>query len=146
MLVSGVCAFLRPSDIARIDINQSGEVGNDICLVIRRPEETTKGIHADKVKFLKPHPHILALCSVLTYLAYVKRLVGKESQHLHDTNPTLTYNPLIRRLKEPDILIGDDGIRNHIKATMSMIELPTGAPAPKARAVGATQVTLRGAS
>ncbi|KAF9090467.1 hypothetical protein BGX27_002257 [Mortierella sp. AM989] len=142
----GVCAFLRPSDIARIDLSLSGEVGSDIRLVIRRPKEKTNGVHTDKVKFLKPHPNIPALCPVLTYQAYVKRLVGKELQHPHDTNPHLKYNPLVRRLQEPDIPIGADRIRNHIKAIMSMLDLPEGATVPKARAVGATQAAMRGAS
>ncbi|KAF9339448.1 hypothetical protein BGX26_009330, partial [Mortierella sp. AD094] len=106
----GVCAFLRPSDIARIDLNMSSKVGNDIRLVVRRPKEKTKGIHADKVKFLKPHPHIPALCPVLTYQSYVRRLV------------------------EPDIPISADRIRNHIKAIMSKLDLPEGTPTPKARA------------
>lgn len=142
----GMCGFLRPSDIARIDVDKTQASDTQVNLVIVRPKETTQGIHKNKRVVLQAHPSVPALCPVAAFHAYKQRLVGCAIAHPHDTNPALLYNPLVRTVNDPDKPIGADRIRNHIKAVMSHLQLPSGSKLPKARAAGSTRAAKRGTS
>ncbi|KAF9984417.1 hypothetical protein BGZ80_008261, partial [Entomortierella chlamydospora] len=142
----GMCAFLRPSDIARIDVSKCIVTDTSVKLKEARPKETSHGIHQNTTHILKRHRSIPALCPMQTFKAYQRRLVGKRLQRPHDTCPSLTYNPLVRAINDPDVAIGADRIRNHIKAIMSKLVLPKGARVPKARAAASAEATKKGVS
>ena len=143
------CTFLRPSDIARIDLSQTKTVGahKAVHLVVVRPKETRGGVHQDKVVILQVHPREPALCPVATYHAYVKRCVrGVQLEFSHKTQPALIYNPLICALNDPQNTIGTDAISNNIADIMKRLNLPEGTKVPKGRAVGSTLAARKGVS
>jgi len=142
----GMCGFLRPSDIARIDLDRCTVEDTQVRVVVVRPKESSQGVHKNKHVDLKAHPNIPALCPVRAFTAYTRRLVGQALTHPHDTKPDLTYNPLVRAINDPDKPIGADRIRNHIKTVMSRLQLPPGSKVPKARAAGPTQAAKKGTS
>jgi hypothetical protein len=143
------CTFLRPSDIARIDLSQTRIVGahGAVHLVVVRPKETRGGVHQDKVVILQVHPREPALCPVATHHAYIQRCVrGIQLEISHKTLPTLVYNPLMRALNDPHTAITSDTISNSISDVMKRLNLPAGAKVPKGRAVGSTLAARKGLS
>ncbi|KAI1286529.1 hypothetical protein EDD11_000332, partial [Mortierella claussenii] len=114
----GLCAFLRPRDIERIDLDNCALHRSFVILKMVRPKEKSQGVHKDKFITLKAHPTDAVLCPVAAFLAYKQRLEG--------TTPIRT---------EP---IGHERISNYIKAIVSKIQLPEDAKPPKARAARST--------
>ncbi|KAF9320797.1 hypothetical protein BG003_004784 [Podila horticola] len=121
------CTFLRPSDIARVDMFQTKIVGQHkvVHLVAVRPKETREDQYQDKVVILQIHPHESALCPVATYDVFVQRCFrGIKLQVPHKTLPTLKYNPLIRALDDPYKAVVEDTISNSIADVMKKLDLP----------------------
>lgn len=142
----GMCAFLRPSDIERIDLDNCRTDDEFISLHIVRPKETSAGIHKTKSVILRAHSLDRQLCPVQTFKDYVRRLAHNKISVPHPTMSSLRYNPLIRQIKSPELHVGAQRISKHIAAIMSRINVPPGHRLPKARAAGSTHAAKNGVS
>lgn len=123
----GMCNFLRPSDIARIDLNQSLlSESNFLRLCIVRPKETSGGIHRDKHIIVQAHPSEPILCPVNTIRAYLDRHVRPILNSLHPTLLDLTIYPLMRYTKDATSALTSQRISKHIKTLMVVMPLANG--------------------
>ncbi|OAQ27033.1 hypothetical protein K457DRAFT_668756 [Linnemannia elongata AG-77] len=139
-----MCNFLRPSDIARIDLNQSLlSESNFFRLCIVRPKETSGGIHRDKHIIVQAHPSELILCPVNTIRAYLDRHARSILKSPHPTLLDITIYPLIRYTKDATSALSSQRISKHIKSLMVLMPLANGS-IPKARAAGSTIAALKG--
>ncbi|KAI7847263.1 hypothetical protein BDC45DRAFT_452073 [Circinella umbellata] len=142
-----ITGFLRPSDIERIDDNQSTITGNRLRLIIAVPKEKRRRQHIEKVITIKPHSNKL-LCPVQTYTDYKIRFcqgVCRRSYPIPNGPCKYVYR-LVRAVHNHDIPIGAERISNHIKHIIDLIPRPQGIARPKARALGSTAAVEAGAS
>lgn len=142
----GMCAFLRPSDIERIDLNKCCVEDGFISLHVVRPKETSAGIHKSKSVILRAHSLDRQLCPVQTFNDYVRRLAYIKTSFPHPTMSSLRYNPLIRHIKSPKVKISSQRISKHIATIMSRVDFPPDYRLPKARAAGSTHAAKNGVS
>ncbi len=142
----GMCAFLRPSDIERIDLDHCRVDEQFISLHIVRPKETSAGVHKSKSIILRAHSLDRQLCPVQTFKDYVSRLASTKISVPHPTMSSLRYNPLIRHIKSPELHVGAQRISKHIAGIMSRVNVPPGHRLPKARAAGSTHAAKNGVS
>jgi hypothetical protein len=136
-------AFLRPSDIERIHLDNCHVHDDFISLHIVRPKETSAGIHKTKSVILKAHSMDTQLCPVRTFKDYVRLQANIKISVSHPTKSSLRYNPLIRQIKSPERHVKSQRISKHISAVMSHIQVP---PGLKARAAGSTHAAKNGVS
>jgi hypothetical protein len=68
----GMCAFLRPSDIERIDLDKYSIHDGFISLHIIRPKETSAGIHKAKSVILQAYSVDTHICPVKTFKDYIR--------------------------------------------------------------------------
>ncbi|KAG0282676.1 hypothetical protein BGZ98_006663, partial [Dissophora globulifera] len=99
----GMCAFLRPSDIERIDLDNCRVNDDFISLHVVRPKETSSGIHKAKSVILRAHSMDTQLCPVRTFKDYVRLQANNKISVPHPTMSSLHYNPLIRQVKSPEL-------------------------------------------
>ncbi|KAF9899735.1 hypothetical protein EC991_008412 [Linnemannia zychae] len=142
----GMCAFLRPSDIERINLDNCRMDDEFISLHILRPKETSAGIHKTKSVILRAHSLDRQICPVQTFKDYVRRIAHNKISVPHPTMASLRYSPLVRQVKSPELHMEAQRISKYIAAIMSRAKVPPGHRLPKACAAGPTHAAKNGVS
>ncbi|KAG1049039.1 hypothetical protein G6F43_008611 [Rhizopus delemar] len=139
-----VVGFLRPSDIERIDLDNTSILsGNILQLRILAPKKKRRGTRISKTINIHPHNNPL-LCPVSAFVCYRERLASVPCKVNHPVFPHVQITALFRSLKDTTVAIGAERISKHINTVMQYVGRPSGAPLPKARALGATLAAQAG--
>ena len=104
----GMCAFLRPSGIERIDLNKCRMIDDFISLHIVCSKEMSSGIHKTKSVTLQAYSMDTQLCPVRTFKDYVSLQANIKISVPHPTMSSLRYNPLIRQVTEAPCWFPED--------------------------------------
>ncbi|KAF9963860.1 hypothetical protein BGZ73_002136, partial [Actinomortierella ambigua] len=142
----GVCGFLRPSDISRIDLDHCNDEGDAILILIVHPKETRHGIHQDRTVRIKAHSSDPVLCPVQAWRAYRQRHARLNLHTQHDVIPSIRINPLIRYAEDPSRALSSQRISKYIQSVMDHVKRPEGHKRIKARALGSTRAAEAGMS
>ncbi|KAF9996360.1 hypothetical protein BGZ80_007264, partial [Entomortierella chlamydospora] len=95
----GLCGFMRPDDIACIDVSRSTMVNGRLQLAVVFPKE--KRDKQRIIKYVTISPHVdKALCPISAYQAYVARLPQPLVPVPHQKDPSHSIVPLIRYLHD----------------------------------------------
>lgn len=140
-----VCGFLRPDDIACIDLKESRLVDTKLELSILLPKELRQQQRIRKTVVILPHPNVM-YCPVAAFQEYYRRVAHALVPVPHYKDPEQLYIPLVRNLRNLKQAVTVDRINNHLKHYLEMIPRPPGAPRLKARAIGATRALMKGVS
>ncbi|KAI8137542.1 hypothetical protein BJV82DRAFT_492937, partial [Fennellomyces sp. T-0311] len=143
----GVCGFLRPSDIHRIDLNQCkvSPEQDEVELHVVAPKQLRKGKKQVCTVTIKRHDDPLC-CPVAAFRSYCRRFAQEPCIRQHPTLSSITLNHLVRKVQDNKQPIGSQRISKLIRAVMELIPQQPGRRTPKARAVGATRAAQAGAS
>ncbi|ORY89204.1 hypothetical protein BCR43DRAFT_448488, partial [Syncephalastrum racemosum] len=139
--------FLRPSDLARIDVAQctdrEGPQGF-LRLAIDAPKEKRHGLRYVRSVSYHIHPDPI-LCPVQAYRAYRRATGFNISRSPHPIITGRLITPLFRMLHQHDRPVQVDTIRGYICDVMRHVGRdPPSLPVPKARALGATLAAQAG--
>lgn len=97
--------FLRPSDLARVDINKSTfTTSNIIHLVIVGPKEKRQGQPIWRSVAIHPHDNAL-LCPEELYKEYCKRVASAACMIPHPHLPNTQLNALVRATNNPSMAL-----------------------------------------
>jgi hypothetical protein len=143
----GVCGFLRPSDIERIDLNSSDWTSNpnELVLQVVAPKEKRLGQRIRRTVHIHAHPDNL-LCPVAAFHAYHSRFAHRPCVFPHPVLPHLSIAYLIRDVRDPFKPIKAERIGKHINSIMELLPMSPGMRKLKARALGSTRALRQGAS
>jgi hypothetical protein len=142
----GVCGFMRPSDIERVDLDKSSlHLQDKVVLTVVAPKEKRLGQRIHKDVTIRQHSDPL-LCPVATLRSYLDRHAHRPCQFPHPVLPHVHINYLVRDIRDYHRPVYAQRISNHIKTIMSL--LPNHPPRGRlrARALGSTRALLAGAS
>ena len=142
----GVCGFMRPSDIERIDMDKSTctDIRDRIVFTVVAPKEKRLGQRVMKEVIIRSHSDPL-LCPVATVRSYLARHAHRPCHLPHPALPHVTINYFIRDLRDCHRPVYAQRISNHIKSIMSLLPSSGGRPL-RARALGSTRALLAGAN
>lgn len=142
-----MAGFLRPSDLARIDIDKTTFTAGDILhLVVVGPKEKRRGQPIWRSVAIHPHDNPL-LCPVEIYKDYCKRVASSPCVTPHPYLENTTTNALVRSTISFSMALSPERISKYVQSVMEHVErIPSTAPVPKARALGATLAALNGLS
>ncbi|ORE05302.1 hypothetical protein BCV72DRAFT_209594, partial [Rhizopus microsporus var. microsporus] len=136
--------FLRPSDLARVDLDKCSISEDKVLhLCVVAPKETRQGSHITKTITIHPHPDPL-LSSVTAYSVYVSRIASVTCYVAYPAFPSIIIYCLFRSLADHSQSIGLERISKHIRRIMTHVGKPDDAPVPKARVLGATLAAQAG--
>ncbi|ORE02995.1 hypothetical protein BCV72DRAFT_189113, partial [Rhizopus microsporus var. microsporus] len=136
--------FLRPSDLARVDMDKCSISEDKVLhLCVVAPKETRQGLRITKTITIHPHPDPL-LCPVTAYSVYVSRIASVTCYVAHPAFPSISIHCLFRSLADHSQPIGPERISKHIHRIMTHVGKPNDAPVPKVRALGATLAAQAG--
>lgn len=139
-----VVGFLRPSDLARIDLDQTQVLtGNILRILVLAPKEKRKGCRITKPITIHPHEDPL-LCPVQVFEAYCARVASSPCLIEHPVFPHIRINAMFRSLQDSTASISVERIFKHIQSLMMYVGRIEGAPLPKARALGSTLAAQAG--
>lgn len=140
----GVVGFMRPSDLERIDLDNTSILsGNILYLRVLAPKEKRRGSRISKTITIHPHSNSL-LCPVAAFVCYREHFASTACMASHPVFPNIKFNALFRSLKDSNVAIGAERLSKHINSVMQYVGRPAGAPLPKARALGATLAAQAG--
>ncbi|GJJ74449.1 hypothetical protein EMPS_06807 [Entomortierella parvispora] len=141
-----VCGFMRPSDIARIDLAHSQVLSSGALeLQVLGPKEKRQNCPIIKSVFIHPHDNPL-FCPVEAYKSYVARLEGSSVKPVKHPRINREYLPLIRHIRMGDRVVGSQTISRHIKNVSSRIPRQEGSSMPSGRSIGSSLAVEHGAS
>ncbi|KAI1298312.1 hypothetical protein EDD11_006811, partial [Mortierella claussenii] len=140
-----VCGFLRPDDIACIDLSESRMADNKLELSILLPKELRQQQRIRKTVVVLPHTDP-RYCPVAAFQEYYRRIAHVLVPVPHYKDPQQVFIPLVRNVRDLQQAVSVDRINNHLKHYLEMIPRPPGAPRLKARAIGATRALMKGVS
>jgi hypothetical protein len=136
----GVCGFMRPSDIKRVDTNQcEWSTSDSVLLTVVAPKEKRLGQRITKTVHIRPDPNPV-LCPVATFKAYVLRTHRRACLFPHPVLPQVTLNYLIRDLRNDARPIYAQRISKNIQTLMSLLPQPRSGKL-KARALGSPRLS-----
>jgi hypothetical protein len=100
-LVLGVCDFMRPFDIERINLDESicDIITDKVILKIVGPKEKRLGQWITKEIIIQRHDDSL-ICPVATVRAYLARQEHRPCRFPHPALPYMTLNYLIRDVRD----------------------------------------------
>ncbi|KAI8073383.1 hypothetical protein BC940DRAFT_223660, partial [Gongronella butleri] len=147
--LTAMVGFLRPSDMARIDLGQSVFLepapAIRLAMMVAPKEQRRGGQRYVKSITLDKHDDP-AICPVRALRAYYDRLGRPTTRHPHPIDPRISVTPLFRRITgKSDAPILATTISNNVREVMRHVRRePASLPVPKARALGATIAALAG--
>jgi len=143
----GVCGFLRPSDIERIDLAQCDWTSFDdrILLKVVAPKEKRLGQRITKSVTIQRHQEVHC-CPVDAFRTYHRRMAYRPCSFPHPALPHVSLHYLLRDVRDCHRPIYAQRISNHINSVMQLLPTARGGKRLKARALGATRAVLAGAS
>ena len=142
----GVCGFMRPSDIERVDLDKSSlHLQDKVALTVVAPKEKRLGQRIHKDVTIRQHSDPL-LCPIAALQSYLDRYAHRPCQFPHPGLPHVHINCLVRDIRDYHRPVYAQRISNHIKTIMSL--LPNHPPRGRLRApaLGSTRALLAGAS
>ncbi|KAI8144646.1 hypothetical protein BJV82DRAFT_536349, partial [Fennellomyces sp. T-0311] len=144
----GVCGFMRPSDIERVDLDQSIRPATEedpLVLFVVAPKEKRQGKHITKTVTLARHTVVL-FCPVQAFLVYMRRIASSPCIAPHSCLSQVTINYLMQDLHDFSSPIKAQCIGKHIKSIMKLIPSDPSNKPIKARALGSTRAVQAGAN
>lgn len=79
----GICGFLRPSDIERIDLDQcSCPVDDPLTLLVVAPKENRQDARITKPVVIQRH-HNTLYCPVAAYTSYIQKIASQPCYQPH---------------------------------------------------------------
>jgi hypothetical protein len=136
--------FLRPSDLARVDLDKRFvSVDRILHLIVVAPKEKGQRLRITKTITNHPHPDSL-LCPITAYSVYVSRIASVKCCAAHSAFPSINIHCLFRSLADHTQPIGPERIFKHIRRIMTHVGKPDDAPAPRARVLDATLAAQAG--
>ena len=143
----GLCGFLRPSDIERIDLAQCDWTSFDdrILLKVVAPKEKRLGQRITKSVTIQRHQEVHC-CPVDAFRTYHRRMAYRPCSFPHPALPHVSLHYLLRDVRDCHRPIYAQRISNHINSVMQLLPTARGGKRLKARALGATRAVLAGAS
>ncbi|KAI9300168.1 hypothetical protein BJ944DRAFT_171258 [Cunninghamella echinulata] len=136
--------FLRPSDIARIDLDQVRFNNLDIItLLIIAPKEKRGGSHITRTVTIQPNSDPL-LCPVAAFKQYYSIIKSIHCYQPHPIIPDNNINMVFRSSRNINQALTVQRIAKHISFYMSMVSRSKNAPLPKARALASTLAAQAG--
>lgn len=142
----GLCGFLRPSDIERINLEESDWTSDEdsISLMIVCPKEKRLGQRIKKTVTIHSHSQI-HLCPVAAFRAYIRRHAHCPCLFPHPVLPHVTIHYLIRSISDCHRPIFAQRISNWANAITALLPQDPSHPRLRLRALGATRAVLAGA-
>ncbi|KAI8136898.1 hypothetical protein BJV82DRAFT_526214, partial [Fennellomyces sp. T-0311] len=143
----GVCGFMRPSDIERIDLDQSSIPTRDddpLILLVVAPKERRQGKRITKPITIARHSDA-TICPVRTLLAYMARIATRPCRAPHPCLSQVHINYLLRDLRDFNAHIRSQCIGKHIRKVMDLMPQGPQRKPVKARALGSTRAVQAGA-
>jgi hypothetical protein len=143
----GVCGFLRPSDIERIDLRECDWTSQTdrLSLLIIDPKEKRLGQRIQKSVQIRAHPDPL-LCPVAAFRTYYQRHALCPCLHPHPALSHVQLHYLIRDVRNCHRPIYAQRIGNLINSIMTKLPASRRSGRLKARALGSSRALLAGAS
>lgn len=143
----GVCGFMRPSDIERINLDESvcTTFSDKVILKVVAPKEKRLGQRIQKEIIIRQHDDPL-LCPVAALQSYLSRHAHHPCRFPHPALPHVSIHYLLRDVRDCHRPVYAQRISNHIKSVMSLLPTTRQSGRIRARALGSTRALLAGAS
>lgn len=142
----GLCGFMRPDDIACVDMEKSGITNGRLSLAVVYPKELRGSQRIIKYISISPHP-VANLCPVKAYEAYVQRIHDHPIRVAHHKDRDRIIMPLLRYVKDPTKPLTSVRI-GVLQKQVSALMFPPGTAVPKTlpslRAMGSTLAAMAG--
>jgi hypothetical protein len=142
----GLCGLLRPSDIERVNLEESDWTSDEdsISLMIVCPKEKRLGQRIKKTVVIHSHSQV-HLCPVAAFRAYIKRHAHRPCKFPHPVLPHVNIHYLIRSISDCHRPIHAERISNWANAITALLPQGPSRPRLRLRALGATRAVLAGA-
>jgi hypothetical protein len=143
----GVSGFLRPSDIERIDLDESDWTSytDRILLQVVAPKEKRLSARIRKTVTIQRHPEVYC-CPVEAFLSYHRRHAYRPCVWPHPVLPSTNIHYLLRDVRDCHKPIHWQRIGKYINCMMDLLPKEPWQGRLRARALGATRALLNGAS
>ena len=143
----GVCGFMRPSNIERIDLDQSSTSHFDdrIVLIVVAPKEKRLSQRIQKEIVIRQHSDSF-LCPVAAVRHYIHRHARRPCHFPHPILPHVNLNYLVRDIRDCHKPIYAQRISNHINSIMTLLPDSNSKGRLRARALDSTRALLAGAT